>query len=798
LALSAALAWGCAPALAPGPKIVRPASVSGSPDLSPVLPSAPKDRLAIIVGGGVSLGAYQAGYLYTLSEELKREGARPVLYVGASAGTINALLMAVEMCYPSAPDPALSPLRTAWMDASLAVLRSGVNTSPTAVFPQDGVRSIAQILRTRLTRGIAKDCDFVIAVETSRLRPRPIPIKEHDTIPYLQEPFTIRVTVAADGFPRIRNYVADDLSAPSSLLPFPVDQDSAAGRNEAMDQLIDLVLASSAFPGAFPQVALRHCMTDPSDRGSRQRGPTECGKLQVYTRTPFVDGGILDNTPVDLAIQTAQGGWLSEGSSPGWSVQPHAVVGQQPLPPGLAYLFVDTGNDVYDPLPAPPPTLGSFTSFAASFATGFIDAARGRSLYDTVERYPDLRTHLTVSSLHPRLASRFLFDFFGFFDTRLRDFDFTGGMYDAARSIADESLQRLLAGRAQPAGDASWLATLKATNPIWQKLACMAQAYGATPSAGGYDACATQPFDVPPHHGWQGVDEKEVGTDFESFVELLQASLDEAYSQCACARALSDRPLGEACRSLLAAGPAPARLREQFTLGRDWEQVCIRDPSSDRRSESIEDPFHYAIRRFAHYGFAGASEATTNAMVRDRIGTLADDAVARQPFELRTLATLAGPLLADTAFVYSPPQQSLHLVGGLATEAGWTYGRWLRASVALQVQGWRDAKLAFTPLAGVDWNLPGLPAALQLHAFARAGFQLGNTASDEVVTTPCWGSFGGHAANCVVGQAGAAVTLFELFRVQGLWEQASSTPANTIDHVLVEFGFQANWPIGPR
>ncbi len=747
VALVAILApCGCAP---PAPAAPPPHANARVPEWNQAPPAAPQGGLAVIVGGGVSLGAYQAGYLYALSEELKREGVKPSLYAGASAGTINALLLGIEMCRPSVPDPPDSTLRRTWMAASLAKLRGGrTTTSPTAVFPQDGVRSIADVVRTRLTAGIARDCDFVLSAQTTRLHPRSVPIQGNDAIPEIQEPFTIRISVGQDGFPRITNYVPDDPTAPRALLPFPATQDVEIRRGEALDLLIELVLASSAFPGAFPQVMLPHCLTDPADPGKRQEllpgqkpdDKTECGALPVYRKSAFLDGGILDNTPVGLAIETARSGWSPpEGQGHGgWSVPPRSVQSGPELPTGLSYLFVDTDNDVYDPLPTPPQSTDSFLSFAGTFAGSFVGAARGQTLHDTLGQYPELGKHLTVSRLHARLASRYLLDFFGFFDTRLRDFDFTGGMYDAARLIADGSLGALLAGSVKIAGEAPALTTLAASTTSWRKLACMAEAYASPPTRGSYGACLPIAGEPPAYEGWQPLDRDEVGTEFESFVEVLQASLDEAYSQCACAQSLRDRPPGDACQALLHAG-APPRIRPEFALGPDWIQGCEKGADGKASSESVEDAFAYAVRRLAHYGFAGASVADTQRMVRDRIGTLADDTIARQPVTHRLAAMLVGPLFADSEFVYTPPSATFHVVGGLATEAGVTYGHWIRAMGALQIKGWRDSAFAVTPLAAIDWNIPQLPAFAQVHAFARAGFQFGNTGADDVVaTSPCW------------------------------------------------------------
>ncbi len=778
----------------------EPPAQARVPDWNTAPPPATQSDLAIVVGGGVSLGAYQGGYLYALGEELKRRGVRPALYVGASAGTINALLLGIEMCHPSVQDPQNSPLRSVWMDASLAKLRQGKTTSPTAVFPQDGVRSIAQLARSRLTTGIDGDCDFVLAGETSRVRPRPVQVAENQTVPDLQEPFTIRITVN-HGVLHIQNYVAEDDASPArALLPFPRNQTDADGQKTALDLLIELVLASSAFPAAFPQVDLPHCMTDPNHREAQKVGTTECGSLAVYTTTSFADGGVLDNTPVGLAIETARGGWAPDARHWGQARTPDP---EKDRPRGLSYLLVDTDNDVFDPLPTQSQPLDSFVSFAATFGSGFLEAARGRELYDTLQQYPELKRHLAVSQLHTRLASHYLFDFFGFFDARLRDFDFTGGMYDAAQLIASGRLAALLGEgtkaepeRADVAGVAK-LAALEGSTLRWKKLACMAQAYGPPRAPGDYDRCAPLPGPALDPDPWQPIGDLDVELDFESFVDIVQASLDELYSQCTCASALSQRPLGEACAALLQASTTPPRIRGSDPLDRGWQQQC-KAADGGGALKSVENPLDYAERRLARYGFAGASAQETKDIVRARVGTLADDAIARQPFWDRVGASLAGSIAADTEFGYAPALHSVHFVGGLGgLELEYSYGSRLRVAAAVQLKGLLSQSVAATPLGGIDWNVPFPSSIVHPHLFGRIGFQFGSTAADDV-SSSCWGGFGGHAENCIVGQLGAALTLLELLRLQGIWEESSAPVGNAINHVLVELGFQANWPIGPR
>ena len=66
-----------------------------------VLADIKKINVGITISGGVSLGAYEAGFSYYLTETLKANQTtefRPKYYTGASAGGINSLLSLIESC----------------------------------------------------------------------------------------------------------------------------------------------------------------------------------------------------------------------------------------------------------------------------------------------------------------------------------------------------------------------------------------------------------------------------------------------------------------------------------------------------------------------------------------------------------------------------------------------------------------------------------------------------------------------------------------------------------------------------
>ena len=83
--------------------------------------SGPPDAidLALVFGGDVTHGMYQAGFAYFFSETIKRSKGRIKLHLvgGASAGSITATLAALSSCLPKNDDPTRDLGWLMWFDA---------------------------------------------------------------------------------------------------------------------------------------------------------------------------------------------------------------------------------------------------------------------------------------------------------------------------------------------------------------------------------------------------------------------------------------------------------------------------------------------------------------------------------------------------------------------------------------------------------------------------------------------------------------------------------------------------------
>ena len=94
----------------------------------PLAAAAEEERLplhAITVSGGVSLGAYEAGFLaFSIHASPAGFADRLRLLTGTSAGSLNALLAIMAACGTEAPAPEESLFWTTWIPVGLdAALR---------------------------------------------------------------------------------------------------------------------------------------------------------------------------------------------------------------------------------------------------------------------------------------------------------------------------------------------------------------------------------------------------------------------------------------------------------------------------------------------------------------------------------------------------------------------------------------------------------------------------------------------------------------------------------------------------
>jgi len=334
---------------------------------------------ALVVSGGVSLGSYQAGFLYyttlilrRFDDELRRLGfdgpdvGRFRVVTGASAGSINSFLSSISGCRTLGDDPEQSPFFKAWIDVGLRELRERPSTFD-ALFDGNALdRPVQGVLALLNGDGgwSAQPCDGVFGVTATRLEARPIDINDPEaekngatpdvTLERQTEKFLLSYDVGGPWkTPHFTSYrLAWEDASPLVASVYPTLGLEPPGKPEDVvvkpDDIATLLRASAAFPLAFEPVAVPLTIWEP--------GPGD--KLIPHVQQPrFLDGGLLDNTPLRLAHKLL----LSEGCS--------KTTGADIDPRGATVLFSKSGQEGWR-RPTPPQTLAETKRINEAIRTG--------------------------------------------------------------------------------------------------------------------------------------------------------------------------------------------------------------------------------------------------------------------------------------------------------------------------------------------------------------------------------------------------------------------------------------------
>jgi predicted acylesterase/phospholipase RssA len=288
---------------------------------------------ALVVSGGVSLGSYQAGFLYYTTLILRRfdDGLRANgwdgpdvgrfrVVTGASAGSINGFLSSLSGCRTLGNAPEDSPFFQTWIKVGLAELRKG-GSKYNALFDADALKRPVDATLALLASAqgwTTRPCDGIFGITATRLEARHIDINDPDanndgqahagvTLARQTEKFLLTFDVGDPlPTPRFSSYrLAWEGSSllTASVYPTLGTRRAASPGDVAVDaaDIARLLRASAAFPLAFEPVEVPLTVWEARD-----------DKLVPHVQKPrFLDGGLLDNTPLRLAQKLL----LSEGCS---------------------------------------------------------------------------------------------------------------------------------------------------------------------------------------------------------------------------------------------------------------------------------------------------------------------------------------------------------------------------------------------------------------------------------------------------------------------------------------------------
>ncbi len=732
-----------------------------APQEAPPPPGRPIP-VSLVVSGGVSLGAYEAGFLYQLVEILKASPGAFDLKVatGASAGSINGLLALLSSCSARSIDPRGSLLYKTWADVGFPYLLEGERASPIALFSRQSVQEVSDRIARRFGQGFAETCDVVLGVSTTRLAPRKESLVGDPALrlPRSEERFVVRLRGRGEGQPpSLENYVDADYGFPQGLLPL---DDNPAG----FDGLRELLFASSAFPFAFDPVMLAHCTTLTGGRCT-PRGAS---------RALFVDGGVFDNQPLGLASRLVADG-LGAASGRGGFASPLRR-GRGALPEDAVFVYVDPDISSYPSLPdgADTARTRSAQSLALHYLGMFVESARSQELVSVLERSPELGSRLLIAAADTPPASQALASFFGFFDRNLRVFDFYLGMR-SARRFADARIApraRARFGEGFALGRPEQAATANI-----EPYRCLLAVQDGTGRP--EELCAS------------------VSSDFKA---TLQTSLARLHDRCMATRGVDATGFGAPACSAAMHGKEPPHV----------PGVPPQPPGFFRRRDG-ESELSYVVRLLCGYGFVfrdiGLDRAEAPRVEREilhQLRKVVERFQAAQPEGGAVVGELGRALLGQLA--YTPASAIVHVNIGPSLEAAASFrlgvgaSRFLRATVALDLGGLSSfsaaggAYVTVTPMAGLEAELlPISGPTLQPRVGVRGGYLFSSV--DDLAISRCEDP-GRRVCSRPTVQVYAALSIVDRLRLQLAFAMlpATRTGEDFSWSLLPTGGIQFLWP----
>lgn len=388
-----------------------------SPALAATCRPGPRP-VAIVLSGGTSLGAYQAG---ALTRALEFFAARPQeyqvqMFAGASAGGINGVLGYQDLCGDRNP----GWLKRFWTGPVTETLFHP-HAETGSLLNREAFAPLEAEFRADFAQSRHR-CETVLSVALTLADPLRVEIPGDQASQSQFLTFNLRLTPGQPARPS--NFVNPFDSATSSLL--------ALDANQPATDLMDLARATSSIPLIFPAQKLRYCALKRDDPGLRHAPPPfQCPASEIREGA-FIDGALLDTTPLAQAVRQLKRGLVRDCTGLGskWLSVPRNE-NQGEILNDLLILNLDVRNRAPDDgRPAQ-----SLAGGVGKLLGDLLKSARDREIVNLLEAEPKVRDQiLSLRSHFPRWSEEWN-GFFGFFDADLRRFDFAVGYVDMEKSL---------------------------------------------------------------------------------------------------------------------------------------------------------------------------------------------------------------------------------------------------------------------------------------------------------------------------------------------------------------------------
>jgi len=371
--------------------------------------SKKKEDFSLVISGGISLGAYEAGYNWALLKYMtylkhysKDTDINMRSIAGASAGAINTLMSSMAWCRSREALDINNTIEdnlfySMWGDVDfedLFISKNGVVdiNNTTSLFSRIKIKKQADKILKQMHRPLYdRECSIPFGFAVTRVIPKQVDIngiKINNKL--FQIPITLKVGEDSKAF------VVDN----KNIKRDNIIHLSREG-NISDESMKKAMFASSAFPIAFEQVELDYIY----------KGVEESAK--------FLDGGVFDNIPLDLAIR------LADDKSSDYIFMD---------PSNLRREFLSLKRDGTDVSQTSP------INSAIELLMDIFSASESSVLYNTLaEHFEDGDKKIHLSDRYFPISGKLLEHFGAFLDRGFRDYDYFIGVYDAIVNSADYS-----------------------------------------------------------------------------------------------------------------------------------------------------------------------------------------------------------------------------------------------------------------------------------------------------------------------------------------------------------------------
>jgi len=361
---------------------------------------APID-FSMTISGGVSLGAYQSGYNWAIIKMLSemKESSQilnPTLrsISGASAGSINALLASIYWCQK----PSISLRNTiddnlffeTWVNLGIEdlIIQGEDSSNKSTLFSRKELYKKADNIMQHMSQPIfKKGCEVPIGFSVTKATPI---VEEFQGIKVRNQHFSVPFTLKeSSGKLKIENKKMPPSTDFFISIP-DIEKD--------YKKVVNVLFASSAFPGAFQQIKLDYAYKN---------------KLRS---SYFIDGGAYDNIPLQLATE------LNPKAKFFVFMDPSSMRKEPPM----------TQKEENEEIP-----IGFFNSSFSPLSSA-VEIFQQMKLYEAINKYfrNDSELKLVLSSRYHPLTAGFLEHFGAFMDRNFRLYDYYVGVYDAIHHLA--------------------------------------------------------------------------------------------------------------------------------------------------------------------------------------------------------------------------------------------------------------------------------------------------------------------------------------------------------------------------